>query len=120
MRGVPAGRDADPMVRVSPDEVTRALRNADFPATKEELIRAAQDAGAPDDVIKALRAIPPEEYRNRDEVARSVPVDPAADRDLSPGQVAEAGRRSRHHHPQRVSQYARDVPKPPVEEELDG
>jgi hypothetical protein len=28
-------------------------------------------------VIRALRAIPPEEYVNREEVARSVPKDPA-------------------------------------------
>ncbi len=73
----------------SPDEVKRALKNVDFPATKEELIRAAEAVGAPDNVIAALRAVPPEEYANRAEVARSIPTDPTADLDLSPAQRAE-------------------------------
>jgi Protein of unknown function (DUF2795) len=48
-----------------------------FQDGKDELIRAARAAGAPGEVIRALRAIPPEEYVNREEVARSMPKDPA-------------------------------------------
>ena len=102
----------------SPDEVKRALNNVDFPATKEELIRAAEAAGAPGNVVAALRAIPPEEYANRAEVARSIPTDPTADLDLSPAQRAEQGRETRHRrHPQRLSEHMREVPKPPLEED---
>jgi hypothetical protein len=102
----------------NPDEVKRALTNADFPATKEELIRAAEAAGAPDNVIAALRAIPPEEYANRAEVIRSIPTDPTADLDLSPAQRAEQARATRHRsHPQRLSEQMREVPKPPLEED---
>ena len=102
----------------SPDEVKRALKNADFPAAKQELIRVAEAAGAPDHVIAALRAIPPEEYANRAEVLRSVPADPAADLDLSPAQRAEQARETRHRsHPQRLSEHLRDVPKPPLEDD---
>jgi len=64
-----------PMAHVSTDEVLSALRTVDFPASKEELIQAAREAGAFDEVICARRAIPPVEYANRNEVARSVPVD---------------------------------------------
>jgi Protein of unknown function (DUF2795) len=53
-------------------------------------------AGAPDNVIAALRAIPPEEYANRAEVTRSIPTDPAADLDLSPAQRPEQARETRH------------------------
>lgn len=102
----------------SPDEVKRALKNVDFPATKEELIRAAEAAGAPGNVIAALRAVPPEEYANRAEVARSIPTDPTADLDLSPAQRAEQARETRHRrHPQRLSEHMREVPKPPLEED---
>ena len=59
---------------MSSDQLRQALRDVDFPAGKDELIRAAQASGA---VIRALRAIPPEEYANREEVARSVPKAPA-------------------------------------------
>jgi hypothetical protein len=111
---VDSGRKA--MRYASPGEVKRALKNADFPATKQELIQAAEAAGAPDHVIAALRAIPPEQYANRAEVLRSVPADPAAD--LSPAQRAEQRRETRHRsHPQRLSEHEREVPKPPLEED---
>ena len=51
---------------MSTDQLRQALRDVDFPAGKDELIRAAQAAGAPGEVIRALRAIPPEEYANRE------------------------------------------------------
>jgi len=55
------------------DEVTSALDAADFPAGKDELIRVAQEAGADDRVLRALRSLPPAfEYANRDEVLRSI------------------------------------------------
>lgn len=58
----------------SPDEVKRALKRADFPAAKDELIRAPEAAGASDNVFAALRAIPPEEYANRaNDVASQLP-----------------------------------------------
>jgi hypothetical protein len=102
----------------SPDEVNRALKNAHFPAAKDDLIRAAEAAGAPDHVIAALRAIPPEEYANRAEVIRSITVDPAADLDLSPAQRAEQARETRDRsHPQRLSEHLREVPKPALEDE---
>jgi Protein of unknown function (DUF2795) len=50
---------------MSTDQPRRALRDVDFPAGKDELIRAAQASGAPGEAIRALRAIPPEEYANR-------------------------------------------------------
>ena len=107
------------MTHVSSDEVTKYLRDVDFPAGKQDLLRAAADAGAPQDVLAALRAIPPEEYANRGEVARSVPTDPAADLHPSPAQRAEQARERRHRGPQPVSEYEREVPKPPIEDELD-
>ena len=107
------------MPHVTSDEVVRYLGGADFPAAKEELLRAAADAGAPPEVLKALRAIPPEEYANRDEVARSVPTDPAADLRPSPAQRAEQAREQRHRGPHPVSEYELEVPKPPVQDELD-
>ncbi|MFF2202263.1 DUF2795 domain-containing protein [Streptomyces sp. NPDC058145] len=79
------------------------LQDVDFPAGKEELVQAAENAAAPDEVVKALRAIPPDEYGNRDEVARSARVDPASDLDLSAAQRAEqawrGGRPGQSQHP---------------------
>jgi hypothetical protein len=107
------------MPHVTTDEVVMYLGDADFPAAKDDLLQAAEAAGAPPAVLKALRAIPPEQYANRGEVARSVPTDPAADLHPSPAQRAEQARVQRHRGPHPVSQYEREVPKPPVQEELD-
>lgn len=104
------------MAHANLEDVLSALRSVDFPAAKDDLIRAAQAARAPADVIKALRAIPPVEYANREEVARSVPADPAADR-VSPAQRAEQARLGGK---PGLSERLREVPKPPIEEELDG
>ncbi len=101
-------------------QLKMALRDVHYPAGKEELLRAAEDAGAPEDMIRALRAIPPEVYRNREEVARSIPGDPAEELDVTPAQRAEQARERRRHGGEHLSQYLREVPKPPVEEQLDG
>jgi hypothetical protein len=45
--------------------LARYLNRTAFPANRKELIRAAQDAGAPDDVIEDLRRLPSgEEFEN--------------------------------------------------------
>ena len=61
-----------------------------------------------------LRAIPPEVYRNREEVARSIPDDPAEELGVTPAQRAEQARERRRHGGEHLSQYLREVPKPPV------
>ena len=109
------------MRRVTADQVDRFLHHLPikYPASERELLRAVQDAGAPEEIIRALRAIPPEEYRNRNEVARSVPTDPSEELHPDAAQRAEQAREQRHHGPQRLSQYEREVPKPPIEDELE-
>jgi hypothetical protein len=104
------------MAHANLDEVLSALRNVDFPATKDELLRAAQASGASSEVLRALRAIPPEEYASREEVTRSVPVDPVSDRGLSSGQ---RGQQARLRGKPGLSQHLREVPKPAVEEGLE-
>jgi hypothetical protein len=60
-------------------EVLDALGEVDFPAGKDDMLEAARAAGASEEVQKALRGIPPDEYANRDEVARSVRLDPGSE-----------------------------------------
>ncbi|MEV5548374.1 DUF2795 domain-containing protein [Streptomyces sp. NPDC052309] len=97
-------------------EVVDAIKDVDFPAGKDELIEAARRSGASQDAVAALRGIPSESYANREEVARSVRVDPASDLGTSPAQRAEQARAGGK---PGQSQHLREVPKPPVEEELD-
>ncbi|MET9859259.1 DUF2795 domain-containing protein [Streptomyces smyrnaeus] len=103
------------MAHTNVEEVLAALDDVDFPAGKDELLEAASSSGASAEVRAALRGIPPEEYANRQEVARSVRVDPDSDLDHSAAQHAEQARQGGR---PGQSQYLREAPKPPVEEEL--
>jgi Protein of unknown function (DUF2795) len=48
--------------RPSPIELQKHLGGIDYPATKEDILRHAQDQGAPDEVLAPLRDIPDREY----------------------------------------------------------
>ncbi|WP_049568286.1 DUF2795 domain-containing protein [Streptomyces sp. SBT349] len=98
------------------NEILRVVADADYPAGKDELIRQAKRAGASKGAVAALRGIPPEEYGNRAEVARSVRLPATAGEGLTPAQRAEQAREGGR---PGQSQWMRDVPKPPVQEELD-
>ncbi|MFE9676626.1 DUF2795 domain-containing protein [Streptomyces sp. NPDC006259] len=97
-------------------EVPHSLKGARFPAGKDRLVGAARGAGAPEEVVRALRAVPQEEYTSPRDVARSV----RTDRESDPGrtttrradQAREGGRRG-------LSRHLRSVPRTPIQEELD-
>lgn len=50
------------------------LNDVDFPASKRDLVNAADAHGGDDETVRALRAIPPETYANLDQVAASVTI----------------------------------------------
>ncbi|GAA3656857.1 DUF2795 domain-containing protein [Streptomyces sp. S1A] len=104
------------MAHTDVQEILGALKDVDFPADKDELLRAAKVGGASGEALKALRGIPPDRYDNRDQVARSVRVDPDSDLGHSAAQRAEQARKGGK---PGLSQHLRDAPKPPVEDELD-
>jgi hypothetical protein len=55
----------------STDDVTEYLTTVHFPAHRDDIVRAAEQDGAPEDVVKALRGMPPVDYGSKDEVRRS-------------------------------------------------
>ncbi|WP_198588125.1 DUF2795 domain-containing protein [Geodermatophilus chilensis] len=84
---------------VTADDVMRHLTDVDYPADKETLLAEAERRGASPEVVKAIRAVPPVDYRNRDEVVRSLRLDPAPH--------AEPGQQARASAPPGVSQVSR-------------
>ncbi|RKN25472.1 DUF2795 domain-containing protein [Micromonospora musae] len=84
-------------------DVLQYLSSLDYPAEKDEVIREAEREGAPPDVLKALRALPPVDYANGNEVARSAGIEAAPE--LSRAQRAA---QARDPHP-RVSQHLRGI-----------
>jgi Protein of unknown function (DUF2795) len=86
---------------VTADEVLRHLGDVDHPADEDTLVASAERAGAPEEVVKSFRAVPPGfDHRNRDEVVRSLRLDPGASQE--PGDAA------RYDSKPRIAQSSRD------------
>jgi aerobic carbon-monoxide dehydrogenase small subunit len=70
----PAGGYVRPMTDDTFSEVQTLLEDLDFPADKEHIVAHAEARGAADDspAVKALRAMPPDVYRNISEIRSSV------------------------------------------------
>ncbi|MFC7550898.1 DUF2795 domain-containing protein [Plantactinospora sp. GCM10030261] len=86
------------------EQVMRYLSAMDYPAGKDEILREAQRAGAPPEVLRALRAIPPVDYANTNEVVRSARTELAPEVDA--GERAGKARDRRH---QRVARDLRSI-----------
>ncbi|MFI9803707.1 DUF2795 domain-containing protein [Streptomyces sp. NPDC052301] len=97
-------------------EVLAALKDVTYPAGKDDLVAAARGAGASEEVVRALRGIPAEQYSGRDDVARSVRVDPDPDPGHSAAQRAEEARKGGK---PGISQHLREEPRTPIQEEFD-
>jgi hypothetical protein len=91
--------------RTTRDLVRAALADADFPATKDDLLATAQRNGADEQTLRALRSIPPVDYHNRGEVLASVPLQDEAPEVT---EALRAARRRTHTHPG-LSERSKDV-----------
>lgn len=84
--------------------VAEALEDLDFPVTKQQIVDHALDKRADDDVLRLLRGLPVETYRNISEVRSSVPLDPADDDGLTD---ADKARQARSPHSSRIAGHLR-------------
>ncbi|MEJ5915819.1 DUF2795 domain-containing protein [Pseudokineococcus sp. 1T1Z-3] len=48
--------------RPNPIELQKHLSGLDYPASKDAVVAKAEESGAPEDVLEALRGIPDREY----------------------------------------------------------
>jgi hypothetical protein len=94
------------MARTDVHAIKKALVNLDFPASKEQILAAATEAGADAETLRALRALPPVDYRNLAEVVRSADLDPAELEGQTPSEKALQARR---HDKYRVAEHMREV-----------
>lgn len=90
------------MGQVTAEEVMSCLASLDYPAMKEDVVAEAQREGAPEGVLRALRAMPLGEYASRDEVRRS--VETVEESGQTP---SEKGARSREQRPPGVAEHMR-------------
>jgi hypothetical protein len=60
------------MADVTLEQVFEPLNDLDYPASKEDVVRHAEQRGASEDVLRALRALPLGDYASRAELTRSL------------------------------------------------
>ncbi|MFB0614677.1 DUF2795 domain-containing protein [Streptomyces sp. AGS-58] len=97
-------------------EVLDALKDVSYPADRDRLLTAAREAGASDEIVRALRGIPAAEYGGREEVARAVRAAP----DSGPGHdTTRRAPQARRGGRPGVAQHLREEPKTPIHEEFD-
>ncbi|EYT56346.1 hypothetical protein H490_0102270 [Leucobacter sp. UCD-THU] len=56
----------------NPIQIQKHLGGVDYPATKQDLLRAARDAGADDDVCDSLDGLPDREYDSPTDVSGEI------------------------------------------------
>jgi len=65
-------------VDVNPDEATHYLEGVDYPASKEDLTSAAEDNGAPEELIERLRTLGRPSFSGPDEVVAELESSPTS------------------------------------------
>lgn len=56
----------------TPIEVQKYLAGIDYPAGRDQLVSTAEDAGAPEDVLSALKGVPDREYSGPSAVSEAL------------------------------------------------
>ncbi len=90
-------------------DVLQYLSSLDYPAEKDDVIREAEREGAPPDVLKALRALPADDYANGTEVARSAGIEAAPEVGPAQHPTAQRATQARDKKHNRVSQHLRGI-----------
>lgn len=53
------------MAKVNPIQLQKHLKGVDYPASKEDLVKHAQQQGADEDALSALEQLPDEQYETQ-------------------------------------------------------
>lgn len=56
----------------NPIDLQKHLGGVDYPAKRDDLVRTAEESGAGDDILEALRGIPDREYDSPTAVSKAV------------------------------------------------
>ena len=63
---------------INPDEATQYLEGVDYPASKEDLASAAEDNGAPEELVERLRTLGRPNFSGPDEVVAELGASPTS------------------------------------------
>lgn len=64
-------------VRANPVQIQEYLAGLDFPVSKEDLLRRAQETGAETEVLESLRSLPAEQFSSPVEISEALRDQPS-------------------------------------------
>lgn len=97
------------------DSLKEALSSVDFPASKDDLLTHVERSSTDENVLRALRAMPPAQYANVGEVIQSAPMDKGAEEGQSSSDKAQE---ARHNSSSGLAEHQTEIPSNPIVEEL--
>ncbi len=63
---------------INPDEATQYFDGVEYPASKEDLASAAEDNGAPEELVERLRTLGRSDFSGPDEVVAELESSPTS------------------------------------------
>lgn len=60
------------MAKINPIELQKSLKGVDYPAKKDDIVKAAEENGADDDVLDALKDLPDQSFERPTDVTKAL------------------------------------------------
>jgi hypothetical protein len=60
------------MAKVNPIQVQKYLKGVDYPASKDDIVRTAEEQGADEDIRATLDRLPDQEYETPADVSEAI------------------------------------------------
>lgn len=60
------------MAQVNPIQIQKHLKGMDYPASREDIIRHAEENGADEDALNTLEQLPDEEFETPADVSKAI------------------------------------------------
>lgn len=63
------------MAKINPIDLQKALKGADYPASKDDIVKTAEKNGASSDILDALRNVSTDSFNKPTDVTKAVSDD---------------------------------------------
>jgi hypothetical protein len=60
------------MAKINPIELQKSLKGVDYPAKKDDIVKAAENNGAEDEILEALRNISEDSFEKPTDVTKAL------------------------------------------------
>jgi hypothetical protein len=70
-----SNREEDFVAKINPIELQKSLKGVDYPASKEDVVKAAEKNGADDEIMEALKNLSNDSFEKPTDVTKALSDD---------------------------------------------